>query len=101
MVDGGQKVPNYFSYTTVASLHIMQAVMSLAELNYLKLYVGGIGKMYLEVYTAERVGFAEGPEFGLFEGHTLLIIKALYLYSGACQPGKCADLTHYVAQVPI
>jgi hypothetical protein len=38
------------SYTTVESLHSIQSVMFLAELNDLKLYIGEIGKMYLEVY---------------------------------------------------
>jgi hypothetical protein len=50
----------------------------LAELNKLELWVTDIGNAYLESYTKEKVAFIAGPEFGEHEGHTFIIIKALY-----------------------
>ena len=37
-----------------------------------------IGNAYLESYTKERVAFVAGPEFGDLQGHTMIIVKALY-----------------------
>jgi Reverse transcriptase (RNA-dependent DNA polymerase) len=36
-----------------------------------------IGNAYLESYTKEKVAFTTGP-FGEYEGHTFVIVKALY-----------------------
>ena len=48
--------------------------------------VGDVGNAYLEAYTKELVGLVAGPEFGDHEGHTLIIVKALYgLRSSGCQ----------------
>ena len=40
--------------------------------------VGDIGNAYLEVKTKEKVYFIAGPKFDTIQGHTLIIIKALY-----------------------
>ena len=50
----------------------------LSELNGMKTWVTDIGNAYLEAYTKESVYIIAGPEFAELEGHTLLIIKALY-----------------------
>jgi hypothetical protein len=58
LVGGGHKVPNEIStYTRLASIHSMQTVMFLAELNGLKLYGGDVGKVYLEVQTGGELVF--------------------------------------------
>ena len=40
--------------------------------------VGNIGNAYLESFMNEKVVFTAGPEFKDLEGHTLVIVKALY-----------------------
>ena len=45
-----------------------------------------IRNAYLESYTAEKVVFIAGPEFGELEGHTMVIVKAQY---GLKSSGKC------------
>ena len=50
----------------------------LSELNGMKTWVTDIGNAYLEAHTKESVYIIAGPEFAELEGHTLLIIKALY-----------------------
>ena len=37
-----------------------------------------IGNAYLEAYTEELLYIITGPEFGELEGHTMIVIKALY-----------------------
>ena len=49
-----------------------------AELNGLELWGTDIGHAYLEAQTDEKVYIIAGPEFGKWEGHTLLIVAALY-----------------------
>ena len=39
---------------------------------------GDVGNAYLEAYTTEKVYFIAGPAFGDKEGHTIIIVKALY-----------------------
>ena len=50
----------------------------LAELNDLETWATDIGNAYLEAETMEKVAIVAGPEFGDLEGHTLIIVKALY-----------------------
>jgi len=50
----------------------------LAELNDLDIWATDIGNAYLEAETQEKVFIIAGPEFGKLEGHTLIIVKALY-----------------------
>ena len=49
-----------------------------AELNECETWVTDIGNAYLESYTKEKVFIIAGSEFGELEGHTLIIVKALY-----------------------
>ena len=66
------------AYAGVVSLRAMRMTMLAGELNGLKPMVGDIGNAYLESYTREKVCFVAGPEFGELEGHTMLIVKAIY-----------------------
>lgn len=53
-------------------------VLFLAELNKLEVWGTDIGNAYLEAYTAEKLYIIAGREFGDWEGHALVISRALY-----------------------
>ena len=79
LVAGGHLTPASDSaYSSVVSLRGLRLAIAIGELNGLKCMVGDVGNAYLEAYTKELVGFVAGPEFGDCEGHTLIIVKALY-----------------------
>ena len=80
MVAGGHRTstPTDSVYSGVVSLAGIRAVTFLAELNDLELWGTDIGNAYLESYTKEKVAFIAGPEFGDLQGHTMIIVKALY-----------------------
>ena len=61
-----------------------------------------IGNAYLEAQTLEKVYIVAGPEFGEHEGHTLVIVKALYgLYtSGLHWHERLADCLHKMGFEP-
>lgn len=71
-------------YSRVVSLRGLCIVLFLAELNGLPTCNGlptwstDIGNAYLEAETEEKVYVIGGPEFGTLQGHTLVIVKALY-----------------------
>ena len=65
-------------YSGVVSLRGLRLLIFLAELNQLETWATDIGNAYLEAETKERVAIIAGPEFGKFEGHVLVISKALY-----------------------
>ena len=52
----------------------------------MELWGTDIGNAYLESYTKEKVGFVAGPDFGKWDGHTMIIRKAQY---GLKSSGKC------------
>jgi hypothetical protein len=66
------------SYSSVVNLRSLRLCLVAAEVNSLKIMVGDISSAYLEAYTKEKVCFTAGPEFGLLQGHTFIIEKALY-----------------------
>jgi len=68
----------------VVSLRGLRLLVFLAELNDLDIWATDIGNAYLEAETQEKVFVIAGPEFGKLEGHTLIIVKALY---GLCTSG--------------
>ena len=72
------------------------------ELNGLKAMAGDIGSAYLEAYTKEKVCFKASSAFGELEGHTLLIVKALYglRTSGARYHKRFADTMRDMGFVP-
>jgi Reverse transcriptase (RNA-dependent DNA polymerase) len=53
-------------------------VAFLAELNGLETLSTDVGNAYLESFTKLKVYIIAGPEFGDRQGHTLVIVKALY-----------------------
>jgi hypothetical protein len=71
-------IPLESVYSGVISLHGLQIVTFLAELNGLDLWATDIGDAYLEAFTMEQNCIVAGPEFGQLEGHYLVIVKALY-----------------------
>ena len=62
----------------VVSLRGIRLVAFLAELNGLDTWSTDVGNAYLESFTKEKVYIVAGPEFGDRQGHTLVIVKALY-----------------------
>jgi len=95
LVAGGHltEAPFEGAYSGVVSLRSMRLALLIGEMNGLKVMVGDIGNAYLEAETKEKVYFIAGPEFGPLEGHTLVIVKALYglRTSGAAFHEKLAD----------
>lgn len=65
-------------YSGIASLKNVRACIFLGLLNGLDICAADIASAYLEAYTKEKIYIVAGPEFGELEGHTLLIVKALY-----------------------
>jgi len=65
-------------YSSVVSIRSLRLALLAAELNALQVWAGDIGNAYLEAYTKEKVYFVAGPEFGDLEGHSLIVVKALY-----------------------
>ncbi|WP_371068239.1 reverse transcriptase domain-containing protein, partial [Salmonella enterica] len=63
------------------------------ELNGLKIRAGDIGNAYLEAFTKEKVYFIAGRAFKELEGHTMIVVKALYglRTSGARFHDRLAD----------
>lgn len=73
-------------YSGVVSLQGIRILTTLAELNDCELWSTDIGNAYLESFTKEKIYFVAGPEFGEYEGHTFVIVKALY---GLKSSGQC------------
>ena len=65
-------------YSSVVSLRGVRILAFLAELNNLELHAADIGNAYLESRTKEKVYIIADSVFGDREGHTLLIVRALY-----------------------
>ena len=71
-------IPIESVYSEIVSLRGFKMVLFLAKLNELETYATDIDNVYLKAKTAEKVCIVAGPEFGDREGHTLVIIQALY-----------------------
>ncbi len=81
LVDDGHltNIPFKSVYSGVVSLHGLQMVTFLAELNGMDLWATDICNAYLEAYTAKKlVIVTQWPEFGEMDGHILIISKALH-----------------------
>ena len=65
-------------YSGVVSLRGLRTLVFIAELNGLDTWATDIGNAYLEAKTKECIYIVAGPEFSELEGHTLVIVKALY-----------------------
>ena len=72
------------------------------ELNGIEIWGTGIGNAFLEALTSECVCIVAGPEFGVLEGHLLLIHKAHYglKSSGARWHDKLSDVLQKEGFVP-
>ena len=71
-------IPLESVYSGIVSLRGLRILLFLGELNDLEVWQTDIGNAYLEAMTKEKVYIIGGPEFGVLEGHTLIIFKALY-----------------------
>ena len=80
LVAGGHltETPVESTYSSVVSLRGIRMAAFLAELNGCEFWASDIGNAYLESYTTEKIYIVAGPEFGELEGHTLIVVKALY-----------------------
>jgi hypothetical protein len=96
------EVPKDSSYSGVVSLRSLRMCILIAELNDLKVQAADISSAYLEAYTKEKVCFRAGPEFKELEGHTIVIVKALYglRTSGARWHERLADTLYEMDFVP-
>jgi Reverse transcriptase (RNA-dependent DNA polymerase) len=74
----------------------------LVRKNKLSLWGADIGYAYLEAKTKEKVFIIGGPEFGLLEGHKLLIYRALYVLrsSGLCWHQWFSDVLRSMGFTP-
>jgi hypothetical protein len=83
-------------YSSVVPLRGIRILTFIAELNECETWATDIGNAYLESYTREKVYIVAGPEFGELEGHTLIIVKALYglKSSGLMWHQRLQDVLH-------
>ena len=81
------------SYSSVIYLRGMRLALLIEECHGLSSVVGDVGNAYLEAYTKEHVAFVASKAFGKYEGHTMIIVKALYglRTSGARYHERFAD----------
>ena len=97
LVAGGHMTPeSNEAYSSVISLKSMRIAILVGEINGLKICAGDVGNAYLEAFTREKVCFIAGRAFKHLEGHTLIIVKALYglCTSGARFHDRFADTLH-------
>ena len=89
-------------YSSVVSLRGIRILAFLGELNDLEIYGTDIGNAYLESYTQEKVYIVAGPEFGDRQGHTLIIVKALYglKSSGLRWHERLSDVLRAMGYIP-
>ena len=91
------------AYSGVVSLRSLRMCILIAELNGLEVQAGDISSAYLMAHTKEKVCFTAGPEFKELEGHTLIIVKALYglRYSGKYWHDMLADSLRDLGFTPV
>ncbi len=70
--------PTSLTYSSVVSRDSVRLGFLLAALNDVDLISVDIGNAYLQATTKEKVYTIAGPEFGEFQGHNMLIVRALY-----------------------
>ena len=63
---------------TVVSLRSLRMVVFLSQLNDFEIWGADVGNAYLEAYTDQKLCIIAGPEFKEFQGHLLIMIKALH-----------------------
>jgi len=70
--------PTEITYSSVVSRDSISIEFLIAALNDLDLAAADIGNAYLQAETKEKIYAIAGPEFGEFQGRTMIIIRALY-----------------------
>ena len=91
VVDGHlTREPNGTVYSGLVSLRNLSLTMFLAELNGLQLWGADVGNTYVQALMKEKLYVVAGPEFAGFQGHVLVMHKALYgtRSGGACPPNR-------------
>ncbi|MGH7954509.1 MAG: reverse transcriptase domain-containing protein, partial [Gloeomargaritales cyanobacterium] len=80
LVAGGHRTdpPKTITYASVVSRESVRIALLLAALYDVEVKVADIGNAYLNAKTTEKVYSIAGPEFGAYEGHTVIIVRALY-----------------------
>ena len=69
------------SYSGIALLQVICAVIFIAILNDLEICACDIGSAYLEAFTREKLYIIAGPKFKDLKGHMLLVNKAYMDYA--------------------
>jgi len=79
-VTGGHMTdpPVIMTYSSVVSRDSVRIGFILAALNDLELVAADIGNAHLQENTKEKIYAIAGPEFGEFQGRTMIIVRALY-----------------------
>ena len=80
LVDDGHKTgpPSSVTYSSVVSRDSFRLCLLSAALNNLEVLAGDIENAYLTTPCHEKVWTRGSKEFGSLEGHTFIVIKALY-----------------------
>ena len=80
LVGDGHKTetPTSVTYSTVVSRDSVRICLLLAAFNGLEVLAADIENAYLRAPCREKVWTRGGPEFGSYEGHVFIIVKALY-----------------------
>jgi hypothetical protein len=80
LVAGGHvtDAPTTITYSSVVSRDSVRICFLIAALNDLDIWMSDVGNAYLNAQPREKVYTIAGVEFGEEEGHTMLIVRALY-----------------------
>ena len=89
-------------YSSVVSLRGLKITLLIAEINQMEAWCTDIGNVYLEAYMEELLYIIAGPEFGDLEGHTMIVIKALYRTKtgGVCWWERFSNVLHKMGFYP-
>lgn len=76
-------VPASMTYASVVSRDTVRIALTLAALNDCEVLCADVQNAYLNAPPKEKVWIVAGPEFGVHEGKTVVIVRALYGLKGA------------------
>ena len=104
MVAGGHttSTPSSITYSSVVSRDSVRIVLTIAELNNLKIRACNIQNAYLTAPCREMIWTVAGPEFGSEAGKDMLIVRAVYglKSSEASYRSFFADMLHDIGCKP-
>lgn len=75
--------PASMTYASVVSRDTVRIALTLAALNDCEVLCADVQNAYLNAPPKEKVWIQAGPEFGVHEGKTVVIVRALYGLKGA------------------